>query len=241
MSYILEAIKKLEQKRQEEGAPNILTLQGGIAQVRKKRLLWPYAVTGIILLNGVTALSLLWTTPWRHADRPPAVETPPARESTSPLPASVPAENKEQQQTTAKKEVPSAPQKKVSQPDVSPPAATLTRKANPKSSPVEPALALSSVSDKTRSGMSPGVKKPASPRSRAMDMHDLPANLKSSLPELKMTVHSYHESSQSRFAIINNQNMKEGQFLIPELKLEKITPDGAIFNYQGHHFRLGIN
>ncbi len=63
MSYILEAIKKLEQKRQQEESPSILTLSGGVMQVDKKRLLWPYVTAGAILLNGVTALALLWYVP----------------------------------------------------------------------------------------------------------------------------------------------------------------------------------
>ncbi len=56
-----------------------------------------------------------------------------------------------------------------------------------------------------------------------------------------MTVHSYDDHAASRFAIINNQALKEGQFVVPELKLERITPDGVVLSYQGHRFALKIN
>lgn len=72
-------------------------------------------------------------------------------------------------------------------------------------------------------------------------MQNLPEILRNSLPELKMTVHFYDEQPQLRFAIINDRNLKEGQLLRPELKLERITPEGAVFNYYGHQFLLGIH
>jgi len=241
VSYILEAIKKLEEKRQQEGTPNILTLQaGGIAQVPKKRLLWPYAVAGIILLNGA-ALSLLWTTSWRQAGRPPSVRTPPVRESVSaPYPA-VSAENKERQRAAVKKEVPFSTQKKAGQPDGGLPAVPLNAKAASRSPAVVFPPAPSTMSGNARAEMPPRINKPVAPGGRVNNIQGLPAELKSSLPDLKMTVHSYDERSDSRFVIINNKNMKEGQFVAPELKLERITPDGAVLGYQGHRFFLGIN
>ncbi len=72
-------------------------------------------------------------------------------------------------------------------------------------------------------------------------MHELPDSIRSTLPELKMTVHSYDQLSQSRFAIINNKMIKEGQFVSPELKLEQITPQGVILSYNDNRFLLGIN
>ena len=70
MSYILEALKKLEQKRQQEGTPNLLTLQGDATKVRKKRSLWPYITLGVVLLNGIIVLLFFWIAPWKHAGQP---------------------------------------------------------------------------------------------------------------------------------------------------------------------------
>lgn len=228
MSYILEAIKKLEQQRQQEGSPNVLTLQDGTGQVRKKRLLWPYAAAGVILLNGVAVLSLPRIIPWRNTEPLPKT-----------VPASVPAASKDPQQNSNRGEVALSDQKKAGQPDTNLADAPLNPRAA--ATPLQTGRALGSRPDKAIPGIPPGVIKPAPSKGRPITMQDLPEGLKGSLPELKMTVHSYGEHSGSRFAIINNQSLKEGQFLIPELKLERITPDGAILSYHGNHFLLGIN
>jgi hypothetical protein len=56
VSYILEALKKLEQKRQRERMPDLLSFQGNVARVNKKRPLWPFIVVGLILLNAIFVL-----------------------------------------------------------------------------------------------------------------------------------------------------------------------------------------
>jgi general secretion pathway protein B len=74
-----------------------------------------------------------------------------------------------------------------------------------------------------------------------LNIKELPADLKASLPELKMTVHSYNDQTQSRFVVINNKMFREGQFIGTDLKVEQITQKGVIFNLRGHRFLLGIN
>ena len=231
MSYILEAIKKLEQKRQQEGSPGVLTLQTGITDAPRKRVIWPYVAAGLILLNGVTVLSLMWAIPRRHAE-------PPVKTS----PASIPAESKELQQITSQKQAPLASEKAVK-------AETIAAVSNPNTKAAEPppaqtTRAVPSKPDKVvnQSPAKPArPAKPVPPTGKAAATQHLPENLKASLPDLKMTVHSWDEQSRSRFAIINNKNLKEGDYIIPELKVEHITQNGAILNYQGHTFLLGIN
>ena len=53
MSYILEGLKKLEQKRQQEkGSPDLLTFQTGSPHKAEKRPLWPYLLFAVLLLTG---------------------------------------------------------------------------------------------------------------------------------------------------------------------------------------------
>ena len=120
------------------------------------------------------------------------------------------------------------------------PAPSITAERIPKAPPVKPAPVLPSPPDKAIPDLSPPAK-PVPQKGKAMNMQELPDSIRNSLPELKMTVHSYDELPQSRFAIINNKMIKEGQYLVPELKLEQITPKGAILNYSSHRFLLGIN
>ena len=231
MSYILEALKKLEQKRQQEEAPNLLTLQNRFTQAPRKRSPWPYVIGGIILLNIAAAFIMLRIVLWRPAERHPSVQVPPASAEMSSLPAAVPVSNRQDQKAAGATESPRRPNR---------PAPSVTAERIPKAAPAKPSPAPPSLPDKAIPDLSSPAK-PLPQKGKAMNMQELPDSIRNSLPELKMTVHSYDELPQARFAIINNKMIKEGQFLVPELKLEQITPKGAILNYNSHRFLLGIN
>jgi hypothetical protein len=61
------------------------------------------------------------------------------------------------------------------------------------------------------------------------------------LPQLRVSAHYYRPEPQSRFIRINDQALREGQVGPSGLKLEQITPDGAVCRYQGYRFRIGIS
>lgn len=64
MSYILEALKKLEQKRRHNTIPELLTVRDTVVHGPMKHPLWPYMLFIALLLNAV--LLLWWLGPWRH-------------------------------------------------------------------------------------------------------------------------------------------------------------------------------
>jgi general secretion pathway protein B len=241
VSYILEALKKLEQKRQQEGTPNLLTLQGDATKVRKKRRVWPYITLGVFLLNGIIVLVLFWIAPWKHAGQPLSKTSRVARESTTPPPVTVLQEKKEQPVAETKKDV-ALPEKKdetqsvPSQPPAPVPGKVASESMPPKAAPVQATPPI-----KTSPESSPREIKPIKPSNKVLSIKELPAAIKGSLPELKMTVHSYNEQPQSRFVVMNNNTIREGQSMNTDLKVEQITPNGVILNYQGHRFVLGIN
>lgn len=221
MSYILDAIQKLEQKRRQEVLPGILTLESAAPPRQVKRTRWPYAIAGIVLLNGFTIASILWINPWRHAESQPKKP-----------PASLPAEEGHREPASAQvKDEPRLPlHDNVSKPVALPPENILHTKPMP-------------VARQKSTTQAAPDKKPKTPWSKnnVMAMQNLPENLKTTLPDLKMTVHSYDNHSPLRFAIINERNLKEGEFLNPDLKLVEITPAGVILDYQGFKFILRIN
>ncbi len=63
MSFILDALKKLEQKRHRGTVPDLLTVHEPAPQESKKRLVWPYLLLAALLLNA--AILTLWLGPWR--------------------------------------------------------------------------------------------------------------------------------------------------------------------------------
>lgn len=53
MSYILDALKKSDQKRQRSQVPDLNTVQVELPSEDKKKALWPYILVGILLLNAI--------------------------------------------------------------------------------------------------------------------------------------------------------------------------------------------
>jgi len=85
-----------------------------------------------------------------------------------------------------------------------------------------------------------GTNRSVAPReNKVYNIEDLPLSIKQSLPPLTISVSLYSDEPASRMAKINGSMIREGEYLTVGLKLEEITPDGVIFNYQNYHFRVG--
>ncbi|MFO0754792.1 MAG: general secretion pathway protein GspB [Thermodesulfovibrionales bacterium] len=79
MSYILDALKKAEQKRQQETAPTLLTVPYTAAARPKGRPWRTYLLAAALLLNA--AFLLWWLRPWQqpqHSRKAPAALSPQA-------------------------------------------------------------------------------------------------------------------------------------------------------------------
>jgi len=241
VSYILEALKKLEQKRQRERMPDLLTIQEEVRPVNKKRPLWPFITVALILLNSIFVFLLLRDAPWTNSVQLPAQQSRVSRKSPEPVPSTAVEKKKEQQVPEAKKDAPTPEQKDVIRSTPSQPQVPAPKKTEPAQSPAKTAVVQPAPLVKTRDETLPKIIKPSQPRGTMLSIKELPADVKASLPELKMTVHSYNEQIQTRFVIINNSIYREGQSITVDLKVEQITQNGVIFNYQGHRFLLRIN
>jgi len=58
------------------------------------------------------------------------------------------------------------------------------------------------------------------------------------LPELKLDLHAYATNPADRFVFLNMTKLKEGQSSPAGVRVESITPDGAILSWQGSRFFL---
>ena len=70
---------------------------------------------------------------------------------------------------------------------------------------------------------------------------ELPLSIQREIPKMSVAVHVFSTLASKRFATINGQQLHEGDFLIPLLKLEKITADGMIFSYKEYRFRVNVH
>jgi general secretion pathway protein B len=241
VSYILEALKKLEQKRQRERMPDLLTFQGDVARVNKKKPLWPFIVIGLILLNAIFVSLLLWIAPWTNSVQLPPRQSQVSREGAAPAQSDTSEKIKEQQVPEVKKDAPPPEQKDVIRSTPSRPQVTVPKNTTLEQSPSKTSIAQPVPLVKTKEEALPKAKKQTQPSDKMLSIKELPVDVKAGLPELKMTVHSYNEQTQARFVVINNGIFREGHSINTDLKVEQINQNGVILNYQGHRFLLRIN
>lgn len=83
---------------------------------------------------------------------------------------------------------------------------------------------------------------PADPaqQQKLLAMAELPPAIRQEIPAMSIPVHSYSDAPQERIVGINDQLLREGEYLAPGLKLERIAPDGVVFSYKNYLFRHGL-
>lgn len=83
---------------------------------------------------------------------------------------------------------------------------------------------------------------PADPaqQQKLLAMAELPPAIRQEIPAMSFPIHSYSDTPQERIVGINDQLLREGEYLAPGLKLERIAPDGVVFSYKHYLFRHGL-
>lgn len=80
----------------------------------------------------------------------------------------------------------------------------------------------------------------ASSEPRVSSFGRLPLRIRESLPNISVSMLVYSRQPAERFIYINGTREHEGEQISPGLKLERITPDGAVFSYLGVHFYKSV-
>jgi general secretion pathway protein B len=240
MSYILEALKKIEQKREQEELPRSVTFSGESSRPKKKQVLWPYLLIAVLLVNAVFLIRWMWVAP-------PVKTQPPAPPSAAPYPSmepSPPVSSGERETAKRKARVP-VPSIEERGPAPRDRTMTLPRTTPERDVPQTPVVAPKSPDAVAESAAEPEVARPerqsAPAGGRVYTMSELPPDVRSRLPEFKISGHAYSPEPQTRVVRINERILQEGQDLSPGLRLEEIVPAGVILSYHGYRFRIGIN
>lgn len=58
------------------------------------------------------------------------------------------------------------------------------------------------------------------------------------LPSLQLNLHVYDASPMHRYVLLNGARLREGEYTADGVKLEAITPEGAVLEASGRRFRL---
>lgn len=244
MSYILEALKKAEQKREQEQVQPFVGFGSTAPVAQKKRRWWPYVLIGALALN---AGIMVWSTGlWQDDDRTPATE----REASTPPPSAAapakslprvvvipaPAQHGPVRAGEGERQSPQAGsgrQAQVAGNSTSP----IARQDAPQAALPVPAKAPAENTSPKETAPIP-ERKP--PKDRVFALSELPGAIRNALPQFKISGHAYTPEPQNRVVRINEKILQEGQDLIPGMKIEEIVASGVIMTYQGYRFRVPV-
>jgi len=215
MSFILEALKKSDKKRQEGTVPRLETVHRFASPVGGRRSKWVWLLFLVLLLNAGVFLWLFG--PWQRQERSIPIETSTAKVVQQPSTISKPSAT--HQAGPAPLEMPAPPPV----PLASPPAATVIPDQ------LEPAMPAEAV---------PPAEVPKTDRKDQINsLADLPPAVRKDIPEMHMSLHAFNKDSAAASMVrINDQILREGAMLAGKYHLEKITAEGAVFRYQGYRF-----
>jgi len=236
MSFILDALKKSESDRQRQNGPALFEVK--VAPPRTHLPLWAIAIALLLLVNaGVVAWMLLrhpaHNEPASVAAAPPAAALPaPAAALPSPPPAPSP-------------QMTSVPPGSATTPGVAPPSAVPAGaiEINPPASPVAsaPSNGVENAEDLAPAA-EPGAPLGSHVRRGTVDgvplYQDWATTPGTHVPQLRLDLHVYAARPQERFVMINMKKLREGDSLPEGVRVESITPEGAVLSYNGSRFLL---
>jgi len=249
MSYILDALRKSERERKRGAVPDVLTVQEGLQQTRRRRALWPVVIVTALFLNIV--LLMWWFAPWKADSQKTTAVEPPAdtqpRESAPPEMS--PASRKEElspsrsQAEDMRTDGPKAPAERAKG------ATTLPTSGIGRLPVMQPETVTPlREAGKTKKGETIGEPPPSEEAAAALPpaenriylLKELPEPLRKTLPDFTITAFLYSPAPTSRMVQINGLMLREGEDLSPGLKLEEITPDGVIMSSRTYRFSINV-
>lgn len=225
MSYILDALKKSEQERGHGNIPDVQTVHSSSLNYQKsKKAYWPYFLIAAVLLN-LAAITYFIVDKDDSQTRGAATENI----ATSIIEDSI----RKPSVTTTIDE--NSERKKVENKPLPQQIKTIEKSAAPVAEVKPPADKPHTIKPQKT------VEQAASYTSNnIIDFNELPESIRQELPAIIISAHVYSSNPLQRSIVINNNFMEEGEYMIDGLVLYEITPEGAIFSYQGYLFTYGV-
>jgi general secretion pathway protein B len=217
MSFILDALKKSETERQRADAPALYEMK--MAPPRRGVAVWLIVLAGLLVINVIvlSVVLLRGTHGSAQADASPGA-TPPAAAAPAPPPAPAPA--------TTYPTAPAALNPPASPPQLAPPAAA------PDTANAGSTAGADAADD------APAVEPPRGSGGDVPTYAQAASLPGANLPELKLDLHAYALNPAERFVFLNMMKLREGQSTPAGVRVESITPDGAVLSWQGSRFFL---
>lgn len=237
MSYILDALKKSDQERQQGNSPHLYSMHRNAPPRRnftpfyRRRGLW-LLVGGVLLLSVCMGIFLLVN----RQSVPPA--PPASHETTNGEKAPEPA-----LQSSARQDAPQKAPQQAQQQSRKIVASAADTKVDPVPQVIikENNVVLRSVPLKEKALPPKGKVGTADKAASISQLQDLPADIRAAVPELKFAGHTYSEDPAQRMIIVNGQILREGDTISAGTRLAHITWDGVIVDFQGNLFLVKTN
>jgi general secretion pathway protein B len=218
MSFILDALKKSETERQRQSGPGFFQVK--VAAPKASWPAWAYALGALLAINiGVVAWLML-----RQPSRAAVVATPPAAQTELPAAQAPPPA------AASARELPAevAPLVESAAPTVEPETGTEDLNPEDYEPAAEPAAPASAGEAHAMRGTAEGLP-------TYEQVAGTPGN---GLPELRLDLHVFAAKPQDRFILLNMHRLREGDSLPEGVRVDQITPGGAVLSFRNSKFVL---
>lgn len=215
MSYILDALNKLEEKRRSEAGQYLPSPNYSSVQNRKGNFPWRHLIVFGLFLN---LLIFLWALhPWRSEK---ALET-----GMRDVVRKTPAQSHQKMVRDTTSDLPDSSGRKMQPIGKTEESNSAEYKDSVSAAPSE---AFLSASDQT------------SRKTKVITMSELPLSVRQKLPDLSISGHFYGVNPSGRVVTVGGRTFREGAAVAPGVTLERITPDGVVFSCDGLRFYKGV-
>jgi len=250
VSYILDALKKLEKERRRGTIPG-LSEQDSIVYHSQKKSAWPYMLISLFFLIAGVLIAWFFLVPSKSSVSPDTSTTTlktlnqDSPENTKPSSLVLPPS-----QTLATHHVPD-----VKEDDTLPkmkndmaPNSAVKAKDDLKKMSAAPVESRQKDSQETRKEDDPTQAEPKSEvrpepldRKKLYKLSELPPSVRDSLQKFfTITAYMYSHTPSERVVRINDHMLREGQELEPGIRIEEIVPDGVILSYMKFRFIVSL-
>jgi general secretion pathway protein B len=212
MSFILDALKKSENDRQEQAEAEFATVPSSPDAPAAPRWLW--ILGGLLTINIVVVLGLLL-----RSDSQPDTAPPITASSPTPNTTAVAADSFSDQVAAARRNQPAHASSQTT-----PIRALAGTEPAPVTRTTTPPVSVANLRVST-AGILPSLM-------------ELRANGTLQLPDLHVDIHVYSDVPAERFVFINMNKYRENSSLDEGPILKQITSDGVILEYRGTAFML---
>ncbi|MDP3296056.1 MAG: general secretion pathway protein GspB [Thermodesulfovibrionia bacterium] len=258
MSFILDALKKLEHKRQRSSAPSLLTIYDFASEKPKKHSVWLYLLIAVLLLNA--GMLLIWLRPWQSEKQVTVKQSADIQKHESMTTESgkevsdVHVPDSSLSRSVAKTEIKklmAAPSVKqaIAVPQNQPQAQPKTDRTVSNEPTIPSNTKKTQEITPTAHGNTPAINHQSnespiyvhtrdSSEQRILEKNELPLSVQQELPNISIRGHIYSNDLTSRIVNINGQIIREGETVTAGLKLEQITEYGVILSYKGYRFTI---